>query len=105
MKKIDHLVLLVVRRELLTEEKRADFLGLADEVRKELGIPLENSVVFSDTAGSPVVGVLSHWRFASEEDLARFRDSRAHLDHLERMRPLLLEKQVIDLAVSFSNCC
>ena len=95
--KIDHLVLLAVRRELLTEEKRADFLSLADEVRKELAITLENSVVFSEPEGSPVSGVLSHWRFDSQEDLDRFRTSRAHLDHLARMKPLLIGKQVIDL--------
>ena len=95
--KIDHLVLLAVRRELLTEEKRADFLSLADEVRKELAIALENRVVFSEPEGSPVSDILSHWRFASQEDLERFRISRAHLDHLERVKPLLLGKQVIDL--------
>ena len=35
--------------------------------------------------------------FASEEDLKNFRMSRAHLDHLERMKAVLLDRQILDL--------
>ncbi len=94
---VDHLVLLAADRLLLTEELRQDFLTLCDRVRSELGIPLENRVVFSETERASVVGILSHWRFQSQEDLTRFRESRAHLEHLERVKPILKGKQVLDL--------
>ncbi|MBQ9664161.1 MAG: hypothetical protein IJV40_13520 [Oscillospiraceae bacterium] len=93
---VDHLVLLVLDRKLLVQELREDMLTLADRVREELGIPLENTVVFSDTPGSETVGALSHWLFRSEKELKRFQKSRAHLEHLERMRPVLLDKTIVD---------
>ena len=93
---VEHLVLLVLDRKHLTGEQREDILTLADRVREELDITLENSVVFSSTPEAEVVGALSHWHFASQDDLNRFRMSRAHLEHLERMRPVLLDKQIID---------
>ena len=94
---VDHLVLLAADRGLLTEEHRTDILTLADRVRESLGLSLENRVNFSETEHSRVVGILSHWRFDSVEDLERFRECRVHLDHVERLRPALLGKQVIDL--------
>ena len=93
---VEHLVLLVLDRKRLTEEQRRDMLTLADRVRGELDITLENTVVFSETPEAEVIGALSHWHFASREDLDRFRMSRAHLEHLDRMRPVLLDKQIID---------
>ena len=94
---LDHLVLLALDRRLLTEEHRRDMLTLADRVREELGISLDNSVCFSETGNSDIIGALSHWHFASEEDLKNFRTSRAHLDHLERMKAVLLDRQILDL--------
>ena len=95
---VEHLVLLAADRRLLTAELHQDVLSLADRVRAELGISLENSVVFSDTPDSDITGILSHWRFSSQEDLTIFRESKAHLLHLQRMSPVLLAKQIIDLS-------
>lgn len=93
---IEHLVLLALDRDRLTEDHLRDVLELADRVRAELGIKLENQVSFTEPEGSSVVAALSHWHFSSAEDLRRFRESKAHLDHLAFMRPVLLDKQILD---------
>ncbi len=93
---IEHLVLLALDRDQLTEDHRRDILELADRVRAELGITMENQVSFTEPEGSSVVAALSHWHFSSAEELCRFRESKAHLSHLAFMRPVLLDKQILD---------
>ena len=93
---VEHLVLLALDRDRLTEEHRRDVRELAGRVRAELGIAFENQVAFTEPKDSRVVAALSHWRYADAEDLRRFRESKSHLDHLAFMRPVLLDKQILD---------
>ena len=93
---LEHVVCLILNKERLTQEMRDDISCLADRIRFELNIVLENSVAFTELDDSSLVTAISFWRFQAQEDLLRFQKSSAHLAHLALLKDALEDKAVFD---------
>lgn len=93
---VEHVVCLMLNKSRLTQEMRDDISDLADKVRSELDLVLENKVTFLDLNDSTLEAAVSFWRFRTAEDLLCFQKSSVHLAHLALLKEALEDKAIFD---------
>lgn len=93
---LEHVVFLLLNKSRLTQEMRNDICVLADAVRAELNMDLENRVTFLDLDRSDLETAVSFWQFQTQMDLQRFQSCNAHRAHLALLKEALEDKAVFD---------
>ena len=93
---LEHIVCLILKKEQFVPAVREDIESLADIVRSELDFSFENRVFFLDMEQSHTVIAVSVWIFQSPEARDLFQNSKAHLSHISRLKPVLIDKMICD---------
>lgn len=95
-KPIEHYVFLVFDRKAFTEEMRERILTLGDKACAEYGGVIAQTDVFAEDDASETIALASYWLYENEEAKDRFLKSPTHLEHLDAVKPAILDKHVFD---------
>ena len=97
MKKTDHYVMMIVDKAGLTEEMRASFTGLNAWCRENIPGCISEKIMFLEQDDASTVGISLCIVFDGEEAKDAFRTSQMHIDHVNRVKPIVKQMAVYDL--------
>lgn len=97
MKYLNHYVFMVVDKSGLTDELRASFTGLNTWCRENIPGCISEKIMFLEQEDADTVGVSTCMVFENEEAKDAFRASKEHIDHVNRVKPIILKMIVYDL--------